>query len=225
MTQEKTLNIPIPKKSEWPPTKDGTTDWEVLFENEEAGLFVIVSATTTPAQLKKITEDIIRAMYSRKNDKPVLAQLATFLEKLIPEDASVERLPAMQDGVRQLLGKIKDTRIQRAAAYVEKKNKQETGKQTDKNNNRRPNAFIGSLRNIADTLVFVFGFGWRKKAEDEETFFKQDAYVHQGGGDTEWQDTDTHNMEEAKPVKPGAFEDLQGKKSNGDKLESWDDYG
>jgi len=87
-----------------PPTIDGTTDWEVLFENDEQGLFAIVAATQTPAQLKQITEDIIRALFSRKQDQPVLGKVTAFLEKLIPEDASEDRFPVMQVTVKELLG-------------------------------------------------------------------------------------------------------------------------
>jgi len=224
------LISPIPEKSTWPPTIDGTTDWEVLFENDEQGLFAIVSATQTPAQLKQITEDIIRALFSRKRDQPVLGKVTAFLEKLIPEDASEDRFPVMQVTVKELLGKIKENRIERAAAYVEKKAKR---KKSKKKNNRRPNLIVGFFRRRADALVFLFGLvsggaGKKDKAsaaaqDGEEAFFKQDAYVHSGGGDTEWQDSDMHAMKEAKTAKPGAFEDLVEKKPD-EKYESWDDY-
>ncbi len=213
---------PIPEKSTWPPTIDGTTDWEVLFENDEQGLFAIVSATQTPAQLKQITEDIIRALFSRKRDQPILDKVTAFLEKLIPEDASEDRFPVMQVTVKELLCKIKENRIERAAAYVEKKAKR---KKSNKKNNRRPNLIVSFFRRRADALLFLFGLvsGGAGKKDGEEAFFKQGAYVHNGGGDTEWQDSDMHTMKEAKAAKPGIFEDLEKKKPD-DKYESWDDY-
>ena len=35
MQAVKELTMPIPKKSDWPSTTDGTTDWHALFEDEE----------------------------------------------------------------------------------------------------------------------------------------------------------------------------------------------
>ncbi|NQU56786.1 MAG: hypothetical protein HQ513_06090 [Rhodospirillales bacterium] len=230
------MNGQIPEKSKWPPTVDGTTDWEALFESDEQGLFAIVLATKTPAQLKQISEDIIRALFSRKRDQPILGKVTAYLEKIIPEDADVERFPVMQASIKQLLDKIKENRIERAAAYVEKKAKKAKRKKTGnkKENNRRPNLIVGFFRSSADAFVFLFGLisrGSDKKDKDiaikedgEEAFFKQDAYVDQGGGgDTEWQDSDMYAMKEGKTAEPGVFEDLEKKKKD-DKYESWDDY-
>jgi hypothetical protein len=222
----------IPSKSDWPVTTDGTTDWHVLFENEETGLLAIISATTAPAQLKQQTEAIIQTVFTRKRDMSVLAKVTAFLEKLIPEDVSDEHFPVMKASVLQLLGKIKENRIERAASYVEKKAKKGKRKKSKKKNNRRPNRIVGFFRRRADALVFLFDFKNMKKNEEkgsasehgEDTFFKQDAYVDHGGdGNDEWQDSDMHAMKEGKAAKLGAFDDMEKKKPD-NKYESWDDY-
>lgn len=215
--------MPIPKKSDWPSTTDGTTDWHALFEHEEKGLLSIVSGTTTPAQLKQQAEAIIRAVFTRKRDMPVLAKVTAFLDKLIPEDADQEGFSVMQASVRQLLVKIMENRIERAAAYVEKKAKKGKRKKSKKKNNRRPNRLVGFFRRRADALVFLISQKNLKK-NGEEAFFKQDAYVDHGGdGNDQWQDSDMHAMKEGKAAKPGTFDDLEKTKKD-DKYESWEDY-
>lgn len=224
------MNISIPQKNDWPPTIDGTTDWQTLFEHKQKGLIAIIMATQTPAQLKQQTEGIIRAIYNRKRDQLILGKVTAFLDKLIPEDASIERLPVMQASVRQLFGKIKETRIERAAAYVEKKARKGPRKKSGKKNNRRPNLLVGFFRRSADALVFLVGLVTRvkdatkvNKEDGEEIFFKQDAYVDHGGdGNTEWQDSDV-SVKESKTVKPGIFDDAEEEEED-QKYESWDDY-
>jgi hypothetical protein len=236
--------VPIVKKSEWPSTSDGTTDWQVLFDDPETGLQAVVSSCQTPAQLKQQTEAIIRAIFTRHRDLSILGKLTAFLEKLIPEDASEERLPVMQASIRQLLGRIKENRMERAAAYVRKKNKKPKGKKSNKKNNRRPNRLVGFFRRRADAMVFLYGLlssSGEDEAPDqqdrednlqnedgEENYFQQEAYVHHGDGDgdTEWQDSDMYDMKEGEAAKPGTFDDLEKEKPDDKdgKYESWDDY-
>ncbi len=233
--------VPIVKKSEWPSSSEGTTDWQALFEDQETGLLAVVSASKTPAQLKQQTDAVIRAIFTRERDLQVLGKLTVFLEKLIPEDASQERLPVLKATVRQLLVKIKENRIERAAAFVKKKNKKSRRKKSNGKNNRRPNIIIGFFRRNADALIFLFSLLSRGTSADlsdnqgkvsnqkdeagEESFFQQEAYVHHsdGDGDTQWQDSDMHDMKEGVAAKPGIFDDLEEKKPD-DKYESWDDY-
>ncbi len=233
--------VAIAKKSDWPSTSDGTTDWQALFEDQETGLLAVVSACKTPAQLKQQTDAIIRTIFPRERDMPVLGKLTAFLEKLIPEDASDERLPVMKATIRQLLGKVKENRIERAAAFVKKKSKKSRRKKSGRKNNRRPNRLVGFFRRRADAMVFLYGLlsssdetepADQQDREDnlqdedgEESFFQQEAYVHHGDGDgdTEWQDSDMHDMKEGEAAKPGTFDDLEETKKD-DKYESWEDY-
>lgn len=114
---------PIPQPDDWPETVDGTTDWEILFEDSDTGLITLTDATTTPAQLKAQAQAIIKGVFKRKRDEPIIKKVMAFLDKLIPENAGPENFQTMQAGVRQMLRKVKTDRIKRAAAFVENKKK------------------------------------------------------------------------------------------------------
>jgi|GEM_PF-1879879 len=60
--------------------------------------------------------------------------------------------------------------------------------------------------------------------EEEETYFQQDAYVHDGGGPTEFEDDNLYAMKEGKRRKKKRFFDGGVKVKEEDKYESWDDY-
>lgn len=144
----------IPDKSDWPSTPDGTTDWEVLFEDLETGLIPLVTATKTPEELKQLANSIIRAVFKRKRDMSIITKVSTFLDTLVPEDADPRRFPTMQAGVKQMMRKVKDDRIKKAAEFVEKKKKQ---KQSNKKVNRRANPVIDFFRqsNLAKAVLVL----------------------------------------------------------------------
>jgi len=232
--------MPLPKKSDWPKTTDGTTDWESLFENPKKGLIAVITATQTPEQLRLQTDAIIHAVFSRKRDQALMANLAAYLDKLIPDNADPQRLPTMQVGVRQVLVKIKGNRIKRAAASVTKKKNKGSRKAAEKNDNRRAGRFWGRCRRCADAFAIFMGLLMPGKAKsaaktakrsnkaaqtsEEEGYFQQEAYVDHGGGDTEWEDDDMHAMKEGQSSQPSPFDDGHEEQKGGDKYESWDDY-
>ncbi len=61
------------------------------------------------------------------------------------------------------------------------------------------------------------------KKPEKEIFYQQAAYVDDGGGDTEWQDSDMYDMKEGKSRKRGFFDNEKEIKDD-DKYESWDNY-
>ncbi|NQU56646.1 MAG: hypothetical protein HQ513_05380 [Rhodospirillales bacterium] len=134
--------MPIPEKSTWPKTADGTTDWELLFEDEETGLIAGTRACSSPKQLKQQTEAIIGAIFTRKRDQAIIAKVTAYLDKLIPENANEERLPTMKSGVEQMFRKVKDDRIRKAALYVVKKKRRDKREKRKKKPNRRANPFV-----------------------------------------------------------------------------------
>ncbi|MBT4933821.1 MAG: hypothetical protein HOL66_16235 [Rhodospirillaceae bacterium] len=146
--------MPIPEKSDWPKTDDGTTDWETLFEDEEAGLIALVLTSTSPEQLKERAVNIIQAIFTRKPDTKIISKVMVYLNKLIPEDADGERLATMKSGVQQMLRKVKDDRIKKAAAYVQKKAAKKKKGNPKKKVNRRGSA-VGDFIHRNNTLVSI----------------------------------------------------------------------
>jgi len=150
----------IPEKSAWPKSVDGTTDWQLLFEEEETGLIALTGACTTPEQLKQQAEAIIQAIFTRKQDASIVAKVKGYLDKLIPENADPERLPVMLGDVAQMLRKVKDDRIKKAAAFVEKKARQAVRKKRKKKPNRRGNPVLEFLyKNNTAMVILVLMLG------------------------------------------------------------------
>ncbi|MHA1598336.1 MAG: hypothetical protein ACTSV1_06400 [Alphaproteobacteria bacterium] len=247
------MNIPIPDKNNWPETADGVTDWQKLFDDETDGLIAVVSAAQTPVQLKQQTEIIIRQIFSRESDRPVIGKAMGALDRLIPENAGQERLAVMLASVIKMFEKAKENRIHRAAVFVEKekeriaREKQAKQKKSpaqeqeseQKKADRRPGFIIGFFRRNMDILALILGLFSRVKGggeasakegaqestkeDGEEVFFKQDAYVHDGDGDTEWQDNDMYAMKE-KETEPVFKDDEETKEEEDDEYDSWDNY-
>ncbi|MBL6941966.1 MAG: hypothetical protein ISR53_07375 [Rhodospirillales bacterium] len=152
--------MPIPEKSDWPKADDGTTDWESLFEDDETGLITLVQTSSTPEQLKERTVAIIQAIFARKPGTRITDKVMAYLNKLIPEDADPQRLPTMKNGVKQMLRKIKDDRIRKAAAYVKKKALKKKKGKLKKKPNRRSHPvgdFIHHHNTFVSILVVALG--------------------------------------------------------------------
>jgi len=234
--------MPVLEKKDWPKTADGTTDWEALFEDKDQGFMAVVSASENLEQLRTRTEAITRLIFNRERDEAKVQKVMTLVNKVAPQGAGEERLPTMKAGIRQILGKVKEHRIKKAAAYAKKKKKQKT---RSKNKiERRGNVVSGLLAGIAAVVTYPFSLLSSKgdknavagngmsdekntdnadQGDDEDSYFQQEAYVDHGGdGNTEWQDNDLYAVKE-KPAEEGAFEDLV-KTEEDNKYESWDDY-
>lgn len=153
--------MPIPQKTDWPKTAEGTTDWETLFEDDEAGLVAYVQAASSPQQLKERVEEIIRAIFIRRPDATIITRVMTFMNKLIPEDASPQHLPTMQAAIHKMLMKVKDDRIKKAAAFVAKKARQKNKRQSSKKKpDRRANPIVVYLQNnngLKAVLIVLLG--------------------------------------------------------------------
>jgi hypothetical protein len=150
----------IPEKSSWPKTEAGSTDWHQLFEAEETGFIALALACASPEQLKEQTQAIIRAIFTRKRDEAVIAKVTAYLEKLIPENAAQERLPAMQSGVQQMFRKVKDDRIRKAVAYMAKKEKRKKRLKRKKKPERRTNPIIDFFqKNHTATVILILLLG------------------------------------------------------------------
>lgn len=159
-SQVKAGSMTIPEKNTWPKTVDGATDWEMLFEAGETGLIALAMACTSPEALKQQTQAIIRAIFTRKRDQSIITKVTAYLDKLIPEDAALERLPTMHTGVKQMFRKVKDDRIKKAAAYIKKKQRRKKRPKRKKKPERRINPIIDYFQKnhtAAVILVLVLG--------------------------------------------------------------------
>ena len=102
---------------EWPKTRFGTVNWEVVFENPNFGLVPLARGTTTPAELKETMLLIIAHLFPRDADDKEIARFGAELDLLIPEDARDDALPALHDAITLILREIRNFRMERARAY------------------------------------------------------------------------------------------------------------
>lgn len=114
-TQE--ISLPAALEWEWPKTRFGTVNWEVVFENPNFGLVPLARDTTTPADLKETTLQIIAHLFPRDADDKEIARFGAELDRLIPDGTAADALPALHDAITLILREIRDFRMERARAY------------------------------------------------------------------------------------------------------------
>ncbi|MEG3619085.1 hypothetical protein V5T82_11515 [Magnetovibrio sp. PR-2] len=108
----------IAGKADWPQTPDGTTDWEFVFEDAETGFIQLVMQSPNTDVLRQTTTVVIEKLFTRRLDEDEVARLKTQLAIILSESPE---LPVQQQGVTALLRGIKDTRIEKARIFVERK--------------------------------------------------------------------------------------------------------
>jgi len=103
-----------------PVLEDGTTNWEAVFEHEENGLIHLVNQTHDSDAIRQCAQLIIRKLFTRKNDQDEVVRLNKELDGILAKVES-HGFEAAQKAVVTLLRRIKDERIRRARAFVERK--------------------------------------------------------------------------------------------------------
>ena len=95
-------------KPVWPKTKEGTTNWEELFENAECeGVFENAETGLIPQIVKIDSVSVLRdsalnianLLYLREEDLPVIERFTGELQDLLPHDTPEDALPHMVKGV------------------------------------------------------------------------------------------------------------------------------
>lgn len=105
-------------KAAWPKTPDGTTDWEVVFEDPQTGFIQLIAQSPSAETLRLTTTVVIDTLFTRRGDEHEVTRLKNQLESILntPDD-----IAAKQAGVSGLLRQIKDARIEKARVYIERK--------------------------------------------------------------------------------------------------------
>lgn len=153
----------IREESEWPKTPDGATDWEFLFEDKKTGWMTGIEASDTPEQLKQRSQDVIKAVFNRKEDPALVEKISNYLEKIIPDTADHHRLPTMKAGTCQLMRKLKENRIHKAEHFSEKTVARVNTRKPKQQKDRRTHPVSAFLQRhiikIVVTLVVIIPLG------------------------------------------------------------------
>ena len=111
-----------------PLAPDGTTDWEAVFEDGETGLIPLIGQAQSTETLKACTIVVLGKLLVRKNDGAAMERLARELDRIIAEGGEgAEGLDASKAGITTLLRRIKNSRRQKATAYVANKRAENKG--------------------------------------------------------------------------------------------------
>jgi len=106
-------------KTSWPKTVDGTTDWEVVFEDSAIGFIPLILKSQTPVMVEKTATIIIQKLFTRRSDVEFSQILISRLNTIVTSD---DDLPRMHENVAVLMREIKNERIEKARVYIERQN-------------------------------------------------------------------------------------------------------
>jgi len=105
-------------KPTWPRTPDGTTDWEVVFEDPQTGFIQLIVQSPSAETLRLTTTVVIDKLFTRRGDEVEVTRLKQELETIL---AAPGDIIAKQAGVSGLLRQIKNVRVEKARVYIERK--------------------------------------------------------------------------------------------------------
>ncbi|MBF0251910.1 MAG: hypothetical protein HQL35_14910, partial [Alphaproteobacteria bacterium] len=109
----------VSDKKSWPQTPDGTTDWEVVFENPDTGFLALVAQSQSVEALRMTATVVIETLFTRRGDEEVVVRLKDALERILAIGGEAD-IAMKRTGVTTLLRKIKTERIEKARVYVER---------------------------------------------------------------------------------------------------------
>lgn len=141
------------KKPDWPQTPDGTIDWETVFENPETGIIPALTSANTKEILHKGTVAVVKQLFTRKNDEIQVESFLKELNYILKETEGSEDLPAMRDSIISLLRRIKDGRVEKAAAYVSLKKQEAADAAINKRNKKKLARRSGESQAKSATLI------------------------------------------------------------------------
>ncbi|PCI39598.1 MAG: hypothetical protein COB46_08465 [Rhodospirillaceae bacterium] len=106
-------------KASWPKTPDGTTDWEVVFEDGTIGFIALTCRAHSPEMVEKTAVVIIKKLFTRRNDLDLCQQNIHRTNKIVTDHK--DDLARIHEEIAVLMREIKNERIELARVFVERK--------------------------------------------------------------------------------------------------------
>ena len=103
-----------------PKKADGTTDWDIVFDDPERGLVALIDRVTSVGALHQCTQIMIERLFTRKNDQLDIARFNRELDKIISFAGIIGDLSAVKQEVILLLKRIKAERVEKSREFQEK---------------------------------------------------------------------------------------------------------
>lgn len=111
------------KQTGSPKKPDGTTDWDIVFDDPDVGLIALIGRVTSTDALQACGLLMIRRLFTRKNDELDVARFTNELNETISYAGAVGDIEAIKAEVIVMLRRIKDIRVAKARVYLEEKTK------------------------------------------------------------------------------------------------------
>lgn len=107
-------------KASWPKTPDGTTDWEVVFEDPSIGFIALINRTQSADMAERTATVIIQKLFTRRNDLDLCKQKIHRIGTIIA--AHQDDLARIHEDIAVLMREVKNERIELARVFIERKN-------------------------------------------------------------------------------------------------------
>ncbi len=116
-----------------PKKPDGTTDWDVVFDDPDRGLISLIAQVRNVDALHECTLFMIKRLFTRKNDQLAVARFTKNLDDIISNAGAVGDFEVIRAEVVLMLRQIKAERVEKARQYIEQKNRQHRANRRSEN--------------------------------------------------------------------------------------------
>lgn len=160
MTEQQTLLSP--KKP------DGTTDWDVVFDDPDKGLIALINRVNTADGLRQCGQIMIKRLFTRKNDQLSVTRFTQELDDIISYAGAIGDLSEIKSEVVMMLQRIKAIRVAKARIYLEEKaftnaenrrsskEDMEIKEKVEKKSDFTPYILVGGIILITVIVAFIY---------------------------------------------------------------------
>ncbi|HEC14466.1 MAG TPA: hypothetical protein ENI72_01800 [Rhodospirillales bacterium] len=146
-------------KSLWPKTPDGTTDWEVVFEDPDKGFISLIIQAQSIASLRSGALVVIQQLFTRRADKAEIELLKNRLDAVTSFGkaavANEDALATAREDIAGLLRGVKEERKQKAAEYIANKRGAQSIERRVKKKKKKKGRLKKALKIFAAPKVWI----------------------------------------------------------------------
>jgi len=132
----------------WPKNANGTTNWDVVFDDPNNGLIPLIKQANTAETLRAVAGLVIEQLFTRRQDDAYRTAYGGVLDTLIPLDGIEEgkSFQGVKAEVAALMATIRDERKRKAAEYIAKKQAEEAAEAAEQERQAAADVELGQDR-------------------------------------------------------------------------------
>lgn len=136
-----------------PKKPDGTTDWDVVFDDPDRGLISLIDRVNSSDSLEQCGQIMIKRLFTRKNDQPNVDRFNRELDKIMSFAGAVGNLSEIKAEVVVMLQSIKSIRVAKAAEYLKEKAEKQSENRRSTNLEEEGNKSPDKIPNLIPIVV------------------------------------------------------------------------